>query len=398
MIKVIDLFAGCGGLSEGFLQTGEYLTLASLDWELPTVNTLRKRLAEKWGYDTDSGNFLHFDIQRTAELLEGYEDPVFGRSRGLNKIVGRKRVDLIIGGPPCQAYSMAGRVQDKNGMRCDYRNYLFESYVKLVERFRPTAFVFENVEGILSARPGDELIVDRIRQAFHQAGYAITSNLKEDALFDTSYYEVPQRRKRVIIFGFREDSGGIEKVQQFYQLMSARKTETEMPVESAFANLPKIYPLGSNSTKRESHSVRVNGTPLPSNHQPRFHNQRDIEIFKILADDIRSGRHEYLTVESLIRLYKEKTGRDSNFHKYNVLREDKPSNTIPAHLYKDGLRHIHPDPEQARSITVREAARIQTFDDDFKFLGAMGAQYKMIGNAVPPRFAGHIAKTVLEVM
>ena len=97
-------------------------------------------------------------------------------------------------------------------------------------------------------------------------------------------------------------------------------------------------------------------------------------------------------------MYKEKTGKDSNFHKYNVIREDKPSNTIPAHLYKDGLRHIHPDPEQSRTITVREAARIQSFDDDFEFLGSRGDQYKMIGNAVPPKFAKQIAEIVIEIM
>jgi len=81
-----------------------------------------------------------------------------------------------------------------------------------------------------------------------------------------------------------------------------------------------------------------------------------------------------------------------------VLRKDEPSNTIPAHLYKDGMRHIHPDPEQARSITVREAARLQTFADDFEFLGPMMAQYKMIGNAVPSEFARIIAKSLYKII
>ena len=90
-------------------------------------------------------------------------------------------------------------------------------------------------------------------------------------------------------------------------------------------------------------------------------------------------------------------GKDSKFHKYHVIREDKPSNTIPAHLYKDGLRHIHPDPNQARTITVREAGRIQTFDDDFEFLGSRGDQYKMIGNAVPPLFSKIIAETIVLI-
>ena len=95
-------------------------------------------------------------------------------------------------------------------------------------------------------------------------------------------------------------------------------------------------------------------------------------------------------------LYTAMTGKRSNVHKYYVLRPDEPSNTIPAHLYKDGMRHIHPDPEQARSITVREAARLQSFDDDFIFEGSMGAQYKMIGNAVPPGFAKIIAEALIK--
>ena len=129
-----------------------------------------------------------------------------------------------------------------------------------------------------------------------------------------------------------------------------------------------------------------------------MHNERDIEIFRLLAEDIRSGRNKYLSSKALIQLYKDKTGKDSKFHKYHVIREDRPSNTIPAHLYKDGLRHIHPDPEQARSITVREAARLQAFDDDFEFVGSRGDQYKMIGNAVPPLFSRVIAEVVYELL
>ena len=144
-INVIDLFAGCGGLTDGFLQTGKYNTLAAVDWEFPTVQTLKKRLSTKWNYDLDRNNILHFDIQRTDELINGFDDSKFGKSKGLDEIVGDKNVDLIVGGPPCQAYSMAGRVRDKNGMQDDYRNFLFESYVKMVNHFQPKSFVFENI-------------------------------------------------------------------------------------------------------------------------------------------------------------------------------------------------------------------------------------------------------------
>lgn len=394
-INVIDLFAGCGGLTDGFLQTGKYNTLAAVDWEFPTVQTLKKRLSTKWNYDLERNNILHFDIQRTDELIFGYDDSKFGKSEGLDKIIGQQKVDLVVGGPPCQAYSIAGRVRDKNGMQNDYRNFLFESYVKMVSHYNPKAFVFENVEGILSAKPGGISIVKRVQQAFQEIGYEITDNLRENALFDTSYYNVPQKRKRVIIFGVQKSENSTKQVRRFYSIMKEKANAKPSNSKVAFENLPKIFPSKTNIN--HSHSIKLNGVALPKNHEPRLHSERDIEIFRLLADDIKSGKEEYISSKALIQLYKEKTGKESNFHKYHVIREDKPSNTIPAHLYKDGLRHIHPDPEQARSITVREAARIQTFDDNFEFLGSRGDQYKMIGNAVPPKFSKLIAETVCEI-
>lgn len=395
-INVIDLFAGCGGLTDGFLQTGNFNTLAAVDWEFPTVATLKNRLENKWKYDLDKNNILHFDIQRTEELIKGFNDSVYGSSVGLNKLIGTNQVDLIVGGPPCQAYSIAGRVRDENGMQDDYRNFLFESYVKLVNYYQPKAFVFENVEGILSAKPGGISIVKRIKKAFNEIGYEITDNLRGNALFDTSYYNVPQKRKRVIIFGVPKNKESSRKINFFYSMMKLKANTEPLNSKSAFEFLPEIFPDPNNP--EHSHKIKLNGVPLPKNHEPRMHSERDIDIFKLLAEDIKSGREMYTSSKALIELYKQKTGKDSNFHKYHVIREDKPSNTIPAHLYKDGLRHIHPDPRQARSITVREAARLQTFDDDFEFLGSRGDQYKMIGNAVPPAFSKIIAENVYELI
>ncbi len=393
--NIIDLFAGCGGLTDGFLQTGKFHTLAAVDWELPTVETLKRRLVTKYGYDCESENILHFDIQRTDELINGYSDPVYGGSEGIDSLIGDSEVDFIIGGPPCQAYSIAGRVRDTNRMQDDYRNFLFESYVNMVQHYNPKAFVFENVEGILSAKPGGISIVDRVKEAFERAGYEITHNLRVNALFDTSFYNVPQKRKRVIIFGVKKGKNSSLKVQDFYRRLRSKATEKPLNSKMAFENLPKIYPARIAGV--QSHSVVLNGTPLLKNHEPRMHNARDMEIFGLLAEDIKSGGNKYASSKALIELYRDKTGKDSNFHKYHVIREDRPSNTIPAHLYKDGLRHIHPDPQQARSITVREAARLQSFDDDFEFLGSRGDQYKMIGNAVPPAFSKTIAETIVEI-
>ena len=135
----IDLFAGCGGLSEGFLQTGKYEGLAHIEWELPMVKTLRQRLIERWKHSEEDAikRVIKFDVQKTTELFNGnwseetkklYETdnhPLIVK-KGLDGLIGKKRVDLIIGGPPCQAYSIAGRAQDPNSMRDDYRNFLFE--------------------------------------------------------------------------------------------------------------------------------------------------------------------------------------------------------------------------------------------------------------------------------
>jgi DNA (cytosine-5)-methyltransferase 1 len=395
-INVIDLFAGCGGLTDGFLQTGKYKTLAAVDWEQPMVKTLRNRLAVKWGYKSAEKKVLHFDIQRTEELLNGFDDPLFGTSEGLISLAGKAAVNMIVGGPPCQAYSIAGRVQDKNGMKDDYRNFLFESYVKMVSHFQPHSFVFENVEGILSAAPGGIPITNRIRESFQSIGYDITPDLRSKAVFDTSYYGVPQKRKRVIIYGVKTGADSALEIADFYRIMREGESSEPAHAGAAFENLPSIFPL-KEKEKGRSHAVYINGVPLPPNHVPRVHSARDIQVFKTLAEDIENGTYRYSSTAALISLYEEATGKKSNFHKYHVIRKDKPGNTIPAHLYKDGLRHIHPDPRQARSITVREAARIQSFNDDFEFLGSQGDQYKMIGNAVPPLFARAIAETAFSL-
>ena len=233
-INVIDLFSGCGGLTDGFLQTGKYNTLAAVDWELPTIQTLKSRLSLKWNYNLKLENIIHFDIQRTEELINGFNDPIYGKNKGLDTIIGDKIVDLIVGGPPCQAYSIAGRVRDKNGMQDDYRNFLFESYVKMVDYYKPKAFVFENVEGIISARPGGVSIIKRVKQAFEHIGYEITDNLRENALFDTSYYNVPQKRKRVIIFGMKKNKTSTNKIVKFYTLMKNKANKEPLNSKVAF--------------------------------------------------------------------------------------------------------------------------------------------------------------------
>ena len=148
-LTTIDLFAGCGGLTEGFAQTELYETKACVEWESAQCENLKKRLKDKWNIRDSSNRVIRFDIQRTEELIRGFSDQEYGTSRGLAAMVGNS-LDMVIGGPPCQAYSIAGRIRDEFGMRNDYRNYLFESYLKIVEHFCPKAFVFENVPEYLA--------------------------------------------------------------------------------------------------------------------------------------------------------------------------------------------------------------------------------------------------------
>ena len=311
-------------------------------------------------------------------------------------------IDIIIGGPPCQAYSIAGRVRDEHGMKNDYRNYLFESYLKVVKRYNPKVFVFENVPGILSAQPGERPIIEIIREQFSENGYYLLPDLK-NAIIDFTEYGVPQNRSRIIILGvnkaFFGEKESEEIVQNFYSsILPTYKVKRKETVREAIGDLPKLYPLETDARfegRRISHALP---DPFIPNHVARWQSKRDIEVFRLLTTDIESGRNEYLTTESLKKLYTEVTGKKSNVHKYHVIRWDEPSNLIPAHLYKDGLRHIHPDSAQLRTITVREAARLQTFDDDYIFYGSTGDAYKMIGNAVPPRFSKCLADAVYEVL
>ena len=363
-------------------------------------------MEKKWHHKNAKEEVVRFDIQRTDELINGFDDVVFGKHLGLGKLIGNKKIDVIIGGPPCQAYSLAGRIRDPHGMRDDYRNYLFESYIRILEYFRPAFFIFENVMGMLSAAPDGTPIVDKIRKAFNDAGYNVIDDFK-NAVFDVADFGIPQHRRRVIILGVNEQlnekrPGLSQEILDrfYYELMPQYKAAAvQRTVKDAIGDLPTILP-SQDIIKKNGHKYShrpIDGSGI-LNHVPRFHSERDQKIFTMLAEDIESGRNEYVSTDSLKALYTKMTGKKSNIHKYYVLRWNEPSNTIPAHLYKDGMRHIHPDPIQARSITVREAARLQTFADDFEFLGPMMAQYKMIGNAVPSDFAKTIAKGIHELL
>ena len=167
-------------------------------------------------------------------------------------------------------------------------------------------------------------------------------------------------------------------------------------MREAIGDLPACMPFydEEHHKKRKSHNSPETQV---SWHKPRYHNLRDMDTFKTLAEDIESGKREYDS-KKISELYEKKVGSKSPIHRYHVLEPDLPSTTIIAHLYKDGNRFIHYDSKQSRTITVREAARLQSFDDDFDFVGAQGSAYQMIGNAVPPQLAKRVALALSDLL
>lgn len=392
-MNFIDLFAGCGGLSEGFYRQG-FHALAHIEIDPTACETLRTRM-RYYGYEDADRAVLELDITR-EDVIERLEETVDGR-----------RVDLIIGGPPCQAYSSLGRAKDDNAMQNDPRNYLFESYVKVLNHYEPKLFVFENVTGMLTARIGGEHIVDKVVAALGEK-YKVRLDPGRCVL-NSANYGVPQIRKRVIIIGVRKDLA--LEPEEIYEGIRKTHYDPEMPkeeragleryvtVRDAIGELPPLLP-GQGEPVRAFVSERDNeflkrirrpDDRILRDHVARNHNEADIRRYKAM-----SGNHwtfqELLEKRPDLRHEKPRVFGNS----YVVQWWDLPSKTIIAHLYKDGNQFIHPDSSQGRTFTVREAARLQSFPDDFVFEGPRTEQFKQVGNAVPPLFAEAIAGCIRE--
>ena len=385
------MFAGCGGLSEGFYRQG-FKALAHVEIDHWACETLRTRM-KHYGYKDYDKAVIEQDIT-SEDILDKIEDVVKGRT-----------VDIIIGGPPCQAYSTAGRVRDGKKMATDARNYLFESYVRILEYYKPKFFVFENVTGLLNAKVEGSLIFPRVINALGQS-YKLISD-PEILVHNTADYGVPQIRKRVIIMGVRND---IDKdVMQLYNDVVKTHWNPEVPaierigrkqfvnVMQAIGDLPPVEPGQDASTEEfnypcDNEFLRRIGAPgihPLMDHIARCHNALDRERFQVMI-------HNHWSFGRLRRempQYEHEHARVFD-NSYVVQWWDMPSKTILAHIHKDGFQFIHPDEAQRRTFTVREAARIQSFPDDFEFKGSRGEKYKQIGNAVPPLFAEALAKSI----
>ena len=385
------MFAGCGGLSEGFYRQG-FKALAHVEIDHWACETLRTRM-KYYGYQDYDKEVIEHDIT-SDDILEKIDNAVKGRN-----------VDVIIGGPPCQAYSTAGRVRDGKRMASDPRNYLFESYVKILDYYSPKFFVFENVTGLLSAQVKNAPIFPKVLKALGNK-YKVIGN-PEVLVHNTADYGVPQLRKRVIIIGVRKDIN--KSAEELYESIIKTHWNPETPsnekkrkkrfvdVRQAIGDLPFVEPGHDASTEKFNYPCnneflkrigRPGIHPL-MDHIARNHNNLDRERFQVMI-------HNHWSFGQLRRekpQYEHEHARVFD-NSYVVQWWDLPSKTILAHIHKDGFQFIHPDEEQRRTFTVREAARIQSFPDDFELKGSRGERYKQIGNAVPPLFAEALAKSI----
>ncbi len=406
-MNYIDLFAGAGGLSEGFVRSG-FTSIAHLEMDEYACDTLKTRIAYhhlKANKKLDIyNNYLQEKITKEElysaipqEQLEtvicdkigsSTISAIFDKIDGLKK---NKKIDLIIGGPPCQAYSLVGRSRDSNGMKFDERNFLFKYYADFLKKYKPKYFVFENVTGLLTASD----YFEQMKTLFESkdVGYSISWQV-----LDATDYGVLQKRKRVIVIG--------KKGNNKFEFPDLEKTVNIWKIKSdLFADLPSLKPGGGKKLMQyttgltsylEKFEIR-NGVDFVTQHITRPHNERDLSIYKIAIQKwLNNG--ERLKYSDLPENLKTHNNQESFLDRFKVVDPDGCSHTVVAHIAKDGHYYIYPDLEQIRSLSIREAARIQSFPDDYYFEGGRSAAFRQIGNAVPPLMATSIAESIKNLL
>jgi len=342
-LSVLDLFCGCGGLSFGFARQG-FNVVAGVDNWRDSLVTFEKNHPDSKGILTDLGNFNPEEL----ENLTG-------------------KIDVIIGGPPCQGFSISGK-RDPG----DPRNRLSFGFIKAVKHFKPKAFVLENVPNLISMAGGK--IKESLIREFNSLGYDVGCRV-----ILASDYGVPQNRRRVFFVGMLGRNS--------FEFPAGNYTDPKLKVacSQALSDLPEesVTDGTENTAKSESayqKLMRKRSNKI-FNHQATNHDIRTAEIISLVPD---GGN------------YKDLPGRLQNTRKVNIAwtryGSTKPSLTIDT-----GHRH-HFHYKYNRIPTVRESARLQSFPDDFIFYGSKTSQYKQVGNAVPPLVAGEIARALLNYL
>lgn len=361
--KVIDLFAGCGGFSTGFIQAGFEITKA-VEYDKMIAKSYKENHPHTKMFAEDIGNVDNEQFFKKGEA------------------------DLIIGGPPCQGFSMAGARIRKNGFQEDPRNYLFKHYLNIVKIVSPKYFIFENVKGILTRSNGE--IFKEIIKAFSNS-----DNFNGDKYY-ISYkivkaieVGIPQKRERVIIFGSKnKDIDFNFFYHQAYEKLKIERPDflKDVTVWEAISNLPEANDNGKiKNPKSKTNYQKYLETDLETinNHTKTNHSKKSLERMA----KIKSGENWTSLNEKINSVHSGAYGR---------LSKNEPAPTITTRFdTPSGGRFIHP--VKNRTLTPREAARIQSFPDNFNFIGSKSSICTQIGNAVPPKLAFFIACIIKEI-
>ena len=485
-IPVVDLFAGPGGLNEGFssfgLDTGEpiFQTIASFEMDQSACNTLavrgayRRLLNDELGFEAyrqlHTGEMTLEQAQRNKRFDNAFSasrDEVHclelgSTTRKQSNLLIRKALDAnnvnqnsiwaLIGGPPCQAYSLAGRSRRRNddSFNDDAKHFLYREYLAILSDFKPPIFVMENVKGLLSSTHSGSSMFQRIMADLSKPSHAVEYTIHslkvaghgghlqpDDFVLHSEDYGIPQRRHRVILLGIRSDLniGSLPTLTKSQQ-STVRDAIGELPaLRSGLSKSPdnlenwlqvrdranELFPRirqGRQRTRLErglvwqAHSSPSEGSDLMrwlsdkrisgiAQHETRSHMESDL-IRYWFAATYAVKHHASPTLRNfpagLLPKHANVTAVNRPFEdRFRVQVWDRPSTTIVSHIAKDGHYYIHPDPDQMRSLTVREAARLQTFPDSYLFMGNRTSQFHQIGNAVPPLLAHQIAALVSKV-
>lgn len=399
-LNFIDLFAGASGMSEGFIRAG-LNPISHIEMDKYACDSIRTRAAyhfltkngkEEFYIDYLKGKISREELynQVPKKILDSVlnieitDDSIKSIFSKIDKTLNDRKVDLIIGGPPCQAYSLLGRHHDN--IENDPRNKLYIQYGRFLKKYEPKAFVFENVPGLLSANKGQHF--KNLKAYFRKIGYEVYHET-----LNAADYGVLQARKRIIIVGWKKNND--------YGFPEIKKIAEEFTVNDILKDLPKLKPgdslrVAKYKVSKNNYLKKFelrNGVDFVTQHISRPHNERDLKIYKtaIKKWNKNEERLKYPDLPKELKTHKNET---SFTDRYKVVNGNGVSHTVVAHIAKDGHYYIHPDIKQCRSISVREAARLQSFPDDFFFEGSRSAAFKQIGNAVPPLMANAIAKSM----